>query len=221
MSNQNTNTNPETFDFSQFLNMPLPPMEVCACGERTTRVPCFECSEASRKKSAAAMARRVRDATIPAGYRDLTIEMFEARIGKNAWDRVTVRPLRTSMTLFGPAGSGKTTLAVWALQQSSAPGSMFVQAYDVERACRNQPFGSESQLYEQCMKAPVLVVDELATHFGALPNVCHLLISRGNANLLTYVTTGAEPQAICDAFGSGIHRRLFHPHCAFAVRVER
>lgn len=135
---------------------------------------------------------------------------------------------RTSLTaeraiFVGPTGAGKTSLAA-AMFRAAVEGGRdvlsfrWVSSHALAKARASSSLGEEAPLVERCLRARLLVVDELgqedARHASA---VVEVLYERHAEGLSTWVTTGAGPKALSDRYGGGIARRLYEGAALFRL----
>lgn len=159
---------------------------------------------------AAELAERVRD--VSAVY-----QIEQAVRAPDTWPRVTI---------LGPAGTGKSSLAAALFQaeiddclaaRRSSPlhmglvaKSRFVSCAKLALCRRDTGLGSVPKLLTVCNEAPLLVLDDLGQlGEGAGSPVHEVIQSRYDSALRTVVTTGLRPDQISNVYGDGFARRLF------------
>jgi DNA replication protein DnaC len=123
----------------------------------------------------------------------------------------------------GPAGSGKTSLAVACLRASPWPGAFFVGAKDLERARIEQQAGrGEAPLVQRSLAARLLLVDDLGQDKpSAVSAVEAVLLARHDASRTTWVTTGLTARELEERYGAGIARRLTEKKTALVIRTSK
>jgi DNA replication protein DnaC len=127
------------------------------------------------------------------------------------------------IVLMGPAGAGKTSLAIcallWVAEAIGAPG-YFVTAFDLARARANHQLGSEAPMVDAAMKRRVVAIDELgregSTALSAVEEVIHY---RHAHKLPTIYTTGVTADALRARYDDGICRRIFEDALVIPMRA--
>jgi DNA replication protein DnaC len=219
--------------FKALLGGDTPEFVRCACGTMSTIAPCWECAKASEVQHVEAQADA--DRGIPARFRWARLDSpdLEARVhvaerrgriptAQQAAAAMLSHP-GPAVTLVGPAGSGKTSLAVAAMR--GVPRALYVAAASLERARIEHRAGDgESPLVARAMRAPLLVIDDVGqdkpSSVSALEAV---ILARHDAELRTWVTTGlggsvATVQAALDArYNAGVARRLCESGTALVI----
>lgn len=200
-----------------------PVWERCACGTMSSRVPCADCV---REVEAAAASRRAQGPRgIPPRYRWARLDAPElaARVsvalGEETDPGRIGRRLAASealaVLLVGPAGAGKTSLAVAAMRE--VRGAVFVPALELERArIAHRAGDGEAAIVELAISAPLLVIDDLGQDRPhAASAVGPVIAARHDAERRTWVTTGLDagsPRGVFPElearYGAGIVRRL-------------
>lgn len=205
----------------------------CKCGTKSTRVPCWDCVK--REEEIAAFQHAERRKGIPArfGWASLSSSMLKKRVHIRGRDDEEIEPDTMAAVILahagpavlfvGPAGSGKTSLAVACLRAVESPGVMYVPAASLERARIEHPAGrGEAPLVHRAMTAPLVLIDDLGqdkpTSISAIEAV---LLERHNAELPTWVTTGLTESEIEARYGAGVSRRLTEKGTALVVRMVR
>jgi DNA replication protein DnaC len=174
-------------------------------------------------RAAEAIAKRCASAGIPERFRwatGLDCPELRSRVARPAAIEA-VRQLDTSVSavLYGPAGCGKTSLAVALLRDRLAAGqsARFVAArtlrpVDTDRLDRD--------VIHRAVTARVLVLDDVGAemagaqsggHLAALRSegVRHVIETRHDRGLPTLITTGFDSKALGELYGSGVARRLY------------
>lgn len=196
----------------------------CKCGAKTNQVPCWDCRAAAEHRSEKRLADAIRDKSIFARYADLTEELVLQRVPKftaehlASFTRYVKANPRQSFTFEGGAGSGKTTLATWALINNPRYG-YWVRAGDLERARKEQALGKPASKVEEAEKAGVLLLDEVRTEGVAFGATFDVLDYRHGRNLPTYATTGLTAEKLGASLGDGGFRRLFEEPGVRRVRL--
>ena len=152
--------------------------------------------------------------SVPKAYRECRFGV--ARIGfvPEAHRQSIAASSARGLAITGPAGAGKTTLAVAKLFQlfdEGARSCMFVSATDLARARAVHPLGvGEAPLVEQAMRAGALVIDDLGKErqdiAGAVSDVIFARHAKGRR---TIVTAGFGVDGARQKYDDGIARRLF------------
>jgi DNA replication protein DnaC len=131
---------------------------------------------------------------------------------------------RPVVVLFGPAGSGKTTLACAMLQHVIGLGSdlgcsrevfdrarkaRVVECYALSMARSEHGLGRDTPPeISDAIEASVLVLDELGREDARNRDVEHVFSQRFREGRTTFVTTWMTPEAIRSRYDEGIYRRL-------------
>lgn len=194
---------------------PEPVWQTCPCGTQSNRVPCWTCSEASRRaadrekaKASAAdlLPRRFRWASV--GHADLArrVKLPDGLSVRDAAQRVLGA---ANVLLYGPSGSGKTSLAFACLRER-LPDAMHVSALDLGVARIQHHAGDgEAKLVADCLRAPLLLIDELGGETKTANNaVKSVIMGRHDRDLPTWATTGFGRQELVAFYGDGALRRL-------------
>lgn len=166
-------------------------------------------------------------ATIPEGYagaRFGALRGLDARAVKAAQAALE----QPTVTLFGPAGAGKTPLAVAMfaarLAAASWPSGLFVQAVTLLSTVHATGAGPRSQLFERAATTRLLVLDDVhavPSYDGVQGWMRQLLEERtSNPALATIVTTELGAEQLASRFQDGLVKRLFRG-AALEVRRAR
>jgi DNA replication protein DnaC len=198
------------------------------------RFPCEGCGQAEVSWRRAHCAECETKAHL-AEFRRLALETIPTRFGwadfANPCLRERVKPAeavsqgqaligRPNIVLVGPAGSGKTSLAIAMLRQAieSVPVTRrrrctqrFTSAYALNKARSMHPLGEgEAPLVAAAMNSELLVIDDLGAEIDRHGTaVSEVIYERHNDELPTWVTTGFSPKELADRYGGGIARRVF------------
>lgn len=207
---------------SLFDTGPKPTWLVCGCGRESARVPCWECSEAARARTATAERDAVLLGSIPARFRWARLgapELASRCQLQGVTAQVAVElVLRAAGAVFaGPAGSGKTSLAV-ACMYARGTG-LFVPALRLGTARQQSRLGDgEASAVEDAVRAPLLLLDDVGQEAKTTSNaVKDVVFARHDADRPTWITTGMSPQQLAELYGDGFARRIFEG--AYAVRM--
>ncbi len=127
------------------------------------------------------------------------------------------------VTFTGPAGTGKTSLAVAMLRREFGRGAScaYAKAYELGTARAHHRLGDgEAPAVQRAMSVDALVIDELGSeqghHSATLAEIIH---ARHADCRTTLVTTGLDSAALVARYGDGIRRRLSEG--AHAVALAR
>lgn len=118
------------------------------------------------------------------------------------------------LAITGPAGAGKTTLAVaklFDLFDGGMRSCMFVSAPDLARARAIYPLGDgEAPLVGNALRATALIIDDLGKERQDIAGaVSDVIFARHAQGKKTIVTTGLGFDAARSRYDDGIARRLF------------
>lgn len=195
----------------------------CACGSPTEpdRARCQRC-EAKR----AARARRV---GVPAGLawaRMDSPDLAARVVAPTAIDAVRANLTSPRVVLVGPAGAGKSSLAVAALHALMDDPTFeprFAHAYKLGTARIQHAAGSGDAPYvERAQRAEWLLLDDLGAERATQNNAVQDVISdRHIEDLPTWVTTGFSPAEIAQKYGDGIARRVFERAVVIKLEARR
>lgn len=123
---------------------------------------------------------------------------------------------RSTVTFYGPAGRGKTTLAV-ACAKTFATAS-FASAIDLEREMMSRTAFAEPDAVRRARECRVLVLDDVGKENGTkLSPIPAIIQARHDHELKTFVTTGLRPDQVLARYDEGIHRRLFEAASALVI----
>lgn len=124
-----------------------------------------------------------------------------------------------NVTLVGQAGSGKTSLLVACLREV-LPGGLFVTSDELAHAgIRSKAGAGEPQLIRDACRVGTLLIDEVkGAHAAPHYSLTAVIEHRWNHDMPTWITTGMQRNALVEAFGEGIDRRLFGER-NFALRL--
>ncbi len=189
------------------------------CGEDHGR-DCWICVRCERDYRAELVAEHVArlHKSIPPTFQDASFFLLSSSLGKRVtpWSKVSDCRTTSARTilLMGPAGAGKTTLAVAKLVQLAAEYHglcLFVDAYELARARQTHPLGEgEAPLVARVMRARTVVLDDVgAERQDVAGTVGEVIFDRHAAERRTIVTTGMTEAQLRDRYGAGVHRRLF------------
>jgi len=147
-----------------------------------------------------------------------SVEQVQSRVqgDPDGVRRGILAPPSAGLLFMGPSGSGKTSLAVamlgaWVKSDTGRRrGSVFVEASVLSRARARFRLGAgEAPLVEQCLSAPLLLLDDLGQERedrdGCITDVVY---GRSNADLPTWVTCGLTTQdQTLEAFAAKLSAR--------------
>lgn len=191
-----------------------PTFVTCACGVETMRSPCWDCTKA--EEAAHENALRTLDAsrTIPSMYDWARLDAPELghRVASReplqvVGGRIVASP---RVLLCGPAGAGKTSLAVACFRKRLSPKCVFATAFDVARARIQHRAGyGEAPTVDTALRASLLLLDDMGQESqGGSASVAEVIFERHARNLPTWITTGLGLGDIGRRYGDGILRRV-------------
>ncbi|MGH7285641.1 MAG: hypothetical protein ACRELY_29330 [Polyangiaceae bacterium] len=201
-----------------------------------------EVESANALEDAELAARRRREVlrafelSIPTVYRWARFDHPGFRlVGPNP--KLPTRPPTAKRVVFlGPAGAGKTTLAVAMLRsllEELIASRALVGEDNVETLARHCRFAAAHRLgvarlaahadpaeIQSAMRAPVLLLDDLGddAHIGSNP-IPNIIAERHAEDRVTWITTGLSPDEIAARYGGGTARRVLDG--AECIRLER
>lgn len=191
---------------------------------------------------AAIVARRRRDAlnalerSLPSVYRWARFEHPDFRRPPSSSGLPARPPSAARVVFFGPAGAGKTTLAVAllrALVESKIARHAFASDDDVDAVTRQYRFASAHRLavtrlpahadpieISLAMRARVVLLDDLGSDSAIDSSPIQNIIAERHAEeRVTWITTGLSPAEIAKRYGGGTARRVLQGAQTF--RMER
>ena len=187
----------------------------CKCGALSAIVPCWDCDRDAREARARAEAQASAADDLPKRYRwaqlghaDLArrVQLPEGLEVKAAASCI----LGASRVLIaGPSGSGKTSLGIACLRER-LPNAMWVSALSLGTTrIRHSAGDGTSKLEAACLRAPLLLIDELGGEQKGTNNaVKDVIFGRYDDDLPTWVTTGFARKDLEAMYGDGALRRL-------------
>ena len=190
---------------------------VCStCGAPSTAPrPCLPCEEAAR---VARDARLATTASIPSRFAwasSLDAPELARRVDVAALEQARAIELERldRATLLGPAGAGKTALAVamastWS--RATARPAFFVGAVDVGVARQEHGLGEGApRILRDAGAAPLLVLDDLGQELeSGAATVAHVVQRRYDDAKPTLTTSGLTVEQLVSRYGAGVARRL-------------
>lgn len=186
----------------------------CRCGEETNRVPCWECTKRDEESTARRERYESSCRTIPNAYAWSTQDAPELpkRVQMaSAIETAVKQILSAANVLFvGPAGAGKTSLAVACLRERLDAGGIFVSSVALGVASIQHRAGvGEAPMIERACDAPLVLLDDVGTEQQTSVNaVPQVIFRRHERGLATWVTTGLKFHELQSRYGDGIARRI-------------
>lgn len=185
----------------------------CACGAQSSRVPCWECTVATRARAKADEDIALAMASFPARFAWARLgapELADRVQAQEPIETLSKRILGAANAVFaGPSGSGKTSLAVACLRERRGL-ALYVSALRLATARIQHSAGDgEAPLVERAMRIPLLLIDEVGgeekTSTSAVRSV---VFARHDADLPTWITTGFNAPQLSAMYGDGFVRRV-------------
>jgi len=186
------------------------------CGAAISRPGlCPACADVQHALRDAVLATRLSIPERFAWASALNVSELLERVDAGALEQIRTLDLKRldRVTLFGPAASGKSSLAV-ALANTwtsvNARASVFVAAAGLGVARQQHGLGEgEAALVRQATGAELAILDDLGVEpeVGA-PVLAHVLHHRYDSARPTIVTTGLTVEQIAKRYGAGVARRL-------------
>lgn len=199
---------------NSFATIPEPEWLTCPCGSQTNHVPCWECIQSKLHVTTENDRRESRLATIPAAYAWSRLDASELpkRVqSQEPLESLTRRILGAANVVFtGPAGAGKTSLAVACLRERMRLGGIYVSALRLGHAAIQHKAGDgESPYIDQATHASLALLDDVGSERNTAVNaVPQVIFQRHEASLPTWVTTGLTFPELQERYGDGIARRI-------------
>lgn len=215
-----------TDDARPLFALPAPTARPCEgrCGRMLLAPGPVWCADCKIREESDRAARQelaaVRPAleSIPPSFRWAVFDSPEIRDRVRLGDRAILPargglPYALGVTVIGPAGAGKTSLAcamlrAWCFDRSIPIGvrasGIFTSARMVARSL-DQPFGI-------MLHAGIVLLDDLGAEVDTPTGraaVTDLIVERGAWDRPTIVTTGLDRAALHARYGDGVSRRLF------------
>lgn len=213
-------------------DLPIPsgPWTTCsACGARVLPGECPECR--TRRMVAAERLARARACGFPERFdwidRSLPTWPNDAakRITIPAWFKGSVDELisrivadpRPIVTFVGPAGRGKTSLAV-ACARAAFASPVFASAEELEALSKLTSLGSEEPVGARARDRRFVVLDDMGKEQGTkLSPIPGIIQARHHHHRKTFVTTGLKSDQVLSRYDEGVHRRLFEKASAMVI----
>jgi SpoVK/Ycf46/Vps4 family AAA+-type ATPase len=186
----------------------------CVCGAETVRAPCWDCTRAQDAAHETALRTLDASRTIPAMYdwaKLDAVELARRVVSREPLHVVGGRIVASPRVLLcGPAGAGKTSLAVACFRKRLAPKCVFATAFDVARARIQHRAGyGEAPSVEAALRASLLLLDDMGQESqGGSASVAEVIFERHARNMPTWITTGLSLSDIGRRYGDGILRRV-------------
>ncbi len=198
---------------------------ICACGAPAWGSKCEPCAEVAHIER---NTRRARE-SIPTAYRWSRVDAPELQKRVNPCphlgalsEAILGRPL---VVFVGPAGSGKTSLAVAMFQAHLASGrrgshrARFAHAYLLATARGQARLGQgEAEAVEDAMGASLLLMDDIGNKpVTALDAIQDVVFTRHCNERPTWFTTAFSRDELAGKYGDGTARRVYEH--ALVVRL--
>lgn len=193
---------------------PEPAWLTCPCGELTNRVPCWDCTRIADAERDQAEATNRNASTIPPGYAwaALGAPALSKRVkAQESLESLAERILAAANVVFvGPAGAGKTSLAVACLRELVSKGGIYVSAVRLGQASIQHRAGQgDAPLVELACSTPLLLLDDVGSEQNTAVNaVPPVIFQRHEQAMRTWVTTGLRFKELQERYGDGIARRI-------------
>ncbi len=210
---------------ASFANMVAPQQRTCACGAPTWGDKCEPCLEAAHIERSTRKARE----SIPSAYRWSRVDAPELQKRVNPCphlgalsEAILGRPL---VVFVGPAGSGKTSLAVAMFQAHLASGrsgshrSRFAHSYILSTARAQTKLGQgEAEAVEEAIGASLLLLDDIGNKPETVLSAVQDVVFNRHANERpTWFTTAFTQNELAVKYGDGTARRIYER--ALVVRL--
>lgn len=190
------------------------------CGEKNPSpkpVMCGKCLESLGEREQLRERKSAAYDSVPASYRWADPSAPDAKKLLGARCKLDVKLAGESLNaprivFLGPAGTGKTSLAVYMMLRRAATGTraLYVPAHRLALARLQHRAGDgEPRLVEQAMAVDLLLLDDVGTErpnqTNAVPDV---IIERHAEGRATWITTGLDDAALARHYGDNVARRV-------------
>lgn len=207
------------FDFSGIQLM----FTKCACGNETTKVPCWDCTERERERLETRQKMAARGFPHRYDWADGdTSELHQRAQAPTDPDSIAkaMAALRasTDALLVGPAGCGKTSLAISAAK-TRGTNVRFIRSDVLAAASRESALGFTPHIIDAAQRVGLLVLDDLGCEPASMAaDVVRIIGHRHDESRPIWVTTGLSWDELANRYGTGIRRRLAKHEAVTLIR---